>query len=306
MNAMSQDVNYIPYYQLVNKAKIAKCQQNYDSALACYTEAFAMVDYILIDDLRSFTQCAVAAHKDSLVYFVMQRCNQQTIFLGTIFPKDSSCEQYRQTEQWNTCMAYEKENQETYMEKFFTTPAAIVKILDSLKVSDQAVRDWNWFSWTFRNSKLYKKRMREWAIVDSCNQRVLDEMIQKYGFPNERIGCPNNYNFYRGNGGIVFVHYRDTNFFRNVEFKALLEGELSPDCYASKASAVASIFKWEKLQYTYDYSKRKAKRMAPQEKAQVDRNRYEIGLPSMEEKNIIKYCDIREFFAEPMEKEKQQ
>lgn len=249
-----------------------------------------MVDYILIDDLRSFTQCAVAIHNDSLAYFAMKQCNKQTIFLGTIFPEDSSCEKYKATEQWNTCTAYEKENQEIYTKKFLTTPATILKILDSLKVSDQAVRNrWTWYRRTFRNSKKTKTLLREWRIVDSSNQRVVDEMIQKYGFPNERIGCLNNYSFYRGGGGMVLVHYDDTNFFRNVEYKALLEGKLSPECYARRANRMATIFNWNKLQYTYYYSNRRFKRMTLQEKAQVNKNRYEIGLPSVEEEIVIQY-----------------
>ncbi len=293
---MSQDVNYIPYYRLVNKAKLAKCQQNYDSALVYYAKAFEMVDYILFNDLCDFTKCAIATHKDSLVYFAMQRCNIQNIFVGFIIPSDSACEKYKQTEYWNTCTAYEKENEEIYIEKFITTPAAIVKILDSLSVSDVAVRrNWTWYCSTFRKSKLSKKRKREWRVADSCNQRVVDEMIQKYGFPNERIGCPNNYHFYLWGSGLVFVHYDDTNFFRNVEYKALLEGKLSPECYADRAQRMASIFKWDKLQYTYYTSKRNYKRMTPQEKEQIDKNRYAIGLPSVEEEKKIRQYNYQEY-----------
>ncbi len=293
-NAESQEVNYIPYYRLINKATIARYQHNCDSALIYYQEAFEMVDYILFDDLYNFTQCAVAANKDSLVYFAMEQCKKQTIFVGSILPEDSSCKKYKQTNLWNTCIAYEQQNYDRYIEKFITTPASIKKILDSLEISDQIVRNnWTWYCRTFPNSKLAKKRHREWAITDSCNQRVVDEMIKKYGFPNERTGLPNDYTFIRGGSGIVLVHYDDSNFFRNVEYKALIDGKLSPDCYASRAMRMASFFK-DKWRYTYYYSKRKGKRMTPQEKAQVDKNRYEIGMLSVADEEMIKQINRQE------------
>ncbi len=293
-NAESQEVNYIPYYRLINKAKIAMCQQNYDSALTYYDRAFAMVDYILIDDLRDFTECAITLNDDNLVYFAMRQCNLQTIPVTFIIPSFSVYKKYNNTKQWNDCMVYEKQNQDIYMAKYNNNP--VKKILDSLEVSDQAVRNnWTRYCRTFPKSKLSKKRKREWTIVDSCNRLVLDEMIQKYGFPNERTGFPNDYHFIHGGSGIVLVHYDDTNFFRNIEYKALLEGKLSPSCYASRVERIASIYKWDKLQHTYSYSKRKGKKMSPQEKEQVDKNRYEIGMLSVAEEKMIIQWNNQEF-----------
>jgi hypothetical protein len=285
-DTISQNVNYIPYYKWLCKARIAHyCQNNCDSAIDYYTRAFEMVDYILINDLRDFTQCAIDIDNDSLVFFAMERCNKQTIPLAFIFPSDSISEKYKNTDQWNTCMSYEKQNHEIYTKKYH---CPYKRVLDSLRVKDQKVRkEWTCFCRIFHNSKIAKKRMREWFITDSCNQRVVDDMIQKYGFPNERIGCPNDYLFYQGGGGVVLIHYDNIDFFRNVEYKALLEGKLAPECYARRAARMATIFEWDKLQYTYSYSKRRGKKMTLQEKEQVDKNRYEIGLPSVEDERII-------------------
>ncbi len=299
LNAMSQDVNYIPYYQSVNKAKLAKCQQNYDSALVYYAKAFEMVDYILIEDLHHFSQCAMTAHKDSLVYFAMERCNKQTIPIAYIIPSDSAYQKYSKTEQWKTCMAYETQNWDAYTiyKKDYSSPAK--KILDSLYFVGLDVRRkmGTWYCQAFRKSKLAKKRLQELIIVYDSIQRVVDAVIQKYGFPNERIGCPNTYISYYG--GWVLFHYDDIDFFRNVEYKALLEGKLSPDSYALKADdRISGIYKWDKQKYTY------SKKMTLQEKAQVNKNRYEIGLPSVEEAAIIRQCNNRESQEYQKHKEK--
>ncbi len=290
-NAESQEVNYIPYYRLINKAKIARCQQNCDSALIYYQEAFKMVDYILLDDLRGFTKCAVTANNDSLVYFAMKQCKKQTIPVSFIIPTNSAYKKYKNTKQWNTCLAYEKENQDIYTEKYFNPSK---KILDSLFISSSDVirKKGTWYCRTFYKSKLSQKRLQELIIVFKSNQCVVDEVIQKYGFPNERTGCPNNYLSYYG--GYILQHYDDTNFFRNVEYKALLEGKLSPNSYADKAERMASIYKWDKQQHTYSYSKRKGKKMSPLEKEQVDKNRYEIGMLSVADEEMIKQINRQE------------
>ena len=288
VNIMAQNINYIPYYHLVNRANLVKCTDaNCDSAIMYYSQAFEMVDYILLEDLRNFTQCAAELGKDSLVYYTMDKCIEQTVYLSYVFYSDSLFDTYKNTEKWKECYTIEQENIEKYKEKQ-AIGVLYKKVLDSLMVSDQAIRNKaNWFYRTFPNSKRAKKMHREWTIIDSCNQIVLDEMIEKYDFPNEQHGLWNNPLFIRGGGGIVFVHYDDTNFLRNIEYKALLEGKLSPDYYADRINRIAIIFNWDKTNYTYYYTKK----MTLQEKEQVNRNRHAIGLLSVEEENKIIQCN---------------
>ena len=281
----SQEVNYIPYYHSVNKAKLAICRENGDSAILYYQQAFEMVDYILLEDLRNFTQCAAELGKDSLVYYTMDKCIAQTIYLSYVFSSDSLFDKYKNTEKWKECYTIEQENIEKHKEKQ-AIGVLYKKVLDSLMVSDQAIRNkMNCFYWTFPNSKRAKKINRECRIIDSCNQVVLDEMIEKYDFPNERHGLWNNLRFIKG--GIVFVHYDDTNFLRNIEYKALLEGKLSPDYYADRANRIALLFNLNRIDYRYSY----IKKMTLQEKEQVNRNRQAIGLLSVEEENKIIQCN---------------
>jgi len=284
-NTVGQKVNYIPYYHLVNRAKLVKCvNADCDSAIVYYLQAFEMVDYILREDLQYFTQCAAMLEKDSLVYSAMDRCIAQTIYLSAIFTSNSLFDKYKNTKKWNECYAIEQENIEKYKEKYYNSPHK--KILDSLVISDQEVRNKaNWFYWTFPNTKKARKLRERWHIIDSCNRLVVDKMIEKYDFPNERNGCFNDYIFLKS--GVVLTHYRDTNFLRNIEYKALTEGKLSPDCYARKAKQTAYVLKLPSLDYTYCYQKE----MTAQEKEQVNKNRYEIGLPSIEEENLIIQCN---------------
>ena len=216
----------------------------------------------------------------------MDKCIEQTIHLNSIFRFYTILDKYKNTEKWNECVAKQQENIEKYIEKFHNSPHK--RILDSLLVSDQEVRKQGYHYWQFPNSKKSQKI----RIIDSCNQLVLDEMIEKYDYPNERNGMINNPHFIIGGGGAVLIHYSDTIFLRNVEYKALIEGKLSPDYYAMKARQLA-YYKYKNLpilDYTYHYTKK----MTPQEKEQVNKNRHEIGLPSVEEGEIIRQCVISE------------
>ena len=283
---LSQEVNYIPYYHLTNRANLVRCTDaNCDSAIVYYLQAFEMVDYVLLEDLQNFTQCAAELGKDSLVYFAMDKCIAQTVPLSFVFSSDSLFDKYKDTEKWKKSYAMEQENIEKYKEKY-AIGVLYRKVLDSLSVSDQYIRKKaSWFCRTFPNSRKAKKIYREWKIIDSCNQIVLDEMIEKYDFPSEQYYLRNSP--LHINGGVVLIHYDDTNFLRNVEYKALLEGKLSPDYYAMRASRIALLFNWDKTDYTYHYTKK----MTLQEKEQVNRNRHAIGLLSVEEENKIIQCN---------------
>jgi hypothetical protein len=291
INVISQNINYIPYYHLVNRAKFVKCvDNNYDSAIVYYLQAFGMVDYILLEDLRNFTQCAALTKHDSLVYYAMDKCIIQTVYLDAIFHyfPYSLIDHYKNTEKGKEYYAIEQKNVEKYKEKYYNSPHK--KILDSLVISDQEVRNKaNWFYWTFPNTKKARKLRERWHIIDSCNRLVIDKMIEKYDFPNERNGCFNDYIFLKS--GVVLTHYRDTNFLHNIEYKALIEGKLSPDCYARKAGQTTCGLKLPSWDYTYCYRKE----MTTEEKEQVNKNRYEIGLPSVEEENLIIQCNRIEY-----------
>jgi hypothetical protein len=277
--AFSQEINYIPYYQLVNKAKIAQCQNKCDSAIAYYLQAFERVDYILVDDLHDFVRCAALEEKDSLIYWIMDKCVEQIVPLSFVFCWDTLLTRYENTEKWQMCFVHEQATIDKYKEKY---NCPYRKIIDSLVVSDQEVRNkWNWFCRMFPKSKMAKKRHQQWWTVDSSNRVVIDELVKKYDYPNERNGCTNHPCHQAGM--IVIFHYDDTNFFFAVEHKALIEGKFSPDCYARKARRVAIIFNLPLVNYTYRYRKK----MTTEEKMQVDKNRYEIGLPSIEEEKII-------------------
>ena len=296
INAMCQTINYIPYYHLVNRAKLVECiDANYDSAIVYYSQAFAIVDYVLAEQLRDFIRCAIMLENDNLVYFAMDKCIEQTVPLSTLFhfTSDSLVDKYKNTEEGRKYYTVEQENKEKYIEKYINPPHK--KILDSLSVSDITVRKkWrkgSFFYRRFPNSKKTQELLREWKIVDSCNRLVLDEMIKKYDFPNERNGLFNNPNFIIGGGGIVLVHYDDSVFFKDIEYKMLIEGKLFPDYYAFRAHRIVSIYNLPKTDYTFFYSERQSKKMTTEEKAQVDKNRYRIGLPSVEEEIIIKQCN---------------
>jgi hypothetical protein len=290
----SQEVNYISYYHLVNKAKIAQCQNNYDSAISYYLQAFKLVDYILQDDMRNFSYCAAIEEKDSLIYFAMEQCIKQIIPLSFIFVADSIFDKYKHTNKWQWCMEQEQANAEKYKEK---CSCPYTKVLDSLLISDQRVRNrWNWFCRIFPKSRIAQKRLQEWWLVDSSNRVVIDELVAKYDYPNERNGCVNHYLL--DVRLIVLYHYGDTNFFYNIESKALIEGKMSPSYYADKARRISRIFNIPELKYTYH------KEMTEKEKTQVDKNRYGIGLPSIEEAKLMYQCNREKYLKSKKDKKK--
>jgi hypothetical protein len=291
----SQEINYIPYYHLINKAKIAQCQNNYDSSISYYLQAFKLVDYILQEDMKNFALCAALEGKDSLIYFIMEQCAKQIIPLDFIFTTDSIFDTYRQTDKWQWSMEEEKANAEKYKEK---CNCPHTKVLDSLLISDQKVRNkWNWFCRIFPKSRIAKKRLQEWRFVDSSNRVIIDRLIAKYDYPNERNGCINNYLF--NTGMVVIYHYDDTNFLYNVEYKALIEGKMSPSYYARKAHRAGLGLNIPELRYVY------RKEMTEKEKTQIDKNRYGVGLPSIQEAKLINLCRYEKYLKSKKKNKKQ-
>jgi hypothetical protein len=273
-----QKNNYISYYHAINKADLVRCQQNYDSALIYYWQAFQIVDYILINDLRNFSKCAFIEKKDSLIYFVMEQCVKQTIPLNIIFGIDTIFNQYKYTDKWKWCMEQEEVNIEKYHEKF---SCPYQKIMDSLLIEDQKIRSIAW--------RLSKKRRHKALEIEYANRRTIDELIAKYDYPNERNGLSNQSCIW---GPIVVIfHYDDTLFFQNIEYKALIEGKLTPYCYARKALRVAVVNNIPFPRYRYEYSSK----MTIEEKAQIDKNRHEIGLPSIEDEKLINQCNYKKY-----------
>ncbi|MDR1181866.1 MAG: hypothetical protein LBL13_07805 [Bacteroidales bacterium] len=274
----SQEINYIPYYQAINKANLSRCRQNYDSALIYYGQAFQIVDYILMDDLRNFAKCATIEKKDSLIYFAMEQCIKQIVPLNYIFESDTIFEQYQQTDKWQYYMEQEKKNIEMYHEKY---SCPYKKVMDSLRIEDQKIRTLAW--------RLTKKRRQKASEIEYSNRRAIDELIAKYDYPNERNGLFNQSCLWAPM--IVIFHYHDTVFFQNTEYKAYIEGKLTPYCFSKKAQRVVVFNNLPFPRYRYEYSPN----MTEEEKAQVDKNRYEIGLPSIEEERIINQCNDMEY-----------
>lgn len=125
--------------------------------------------------------------------------------------------------------------------------------------------------------------MHKWNLTDSTVINDLLILIQKYGFPGERlVGV---YAYHRAS--IIFLHYdtdQDNKVLQPILDEALSKGDIFPADYAHIVDRRLSMYgkkpKYFEVPFGYD-------NLSQQEKDDVDKERQLIGLPAVKDSRLV-------------------
>ena len=250
--------NYIEYYNLINKAKEYNKNDKIDSSLIVIKEAFKLVDYIHIDNLK-FAKKISKKNKDKDFYeYCQTKLNNQKKLINI----------------------------------------SLKEKIDSLGKKDQNIRDRKHlkardyyykckYDTTFdcNNEKFTKseKILKEWWLTDSLNIVELKKIIKIYGYPGEKlVGKESNLS-----ANIILLHYdKDTanHIMGDILNNALINGNIQPRMYARIIDR--HLMSAGKPQKYYAIPTPWVE-MSEMERKDYNKNRYAIGMKGLQ-KMIIK------------------
>jgi len=250
--------DYIKYYQLINKVKQDQNNKQNDSLTIFLKQAFELVDYVHIDNLK-FGKRIAKKHKDDIF---LNYCENQ--------------------------LSKSKNNIDLILKSK----------LDSVGEEDQRVRGRKYFKAKDYYSKcIYdttficnekkrlksKKLMEEWWRIDSCNIKFIKDVISKFGYPSEKlVGKQTN-----SIVSVIVLHYdKDTSNHIMGEhlYIALQEGLISPKMYAWIIDRHLMAAGKNQLYYSIPFP---WENISKEQKLRYNQNRYSIGLKSLDELKII-------------------
>ena len=267
-NGFSQQ-NYIPYYQLKNKAEVAICQDKYEDALDYYKQAFRLVDFPLRKELINSLICALLVGDTAYIYDTLTLFSGR-IGLGRILNKPymlpyletKSWQQFAQQAEINKSIEDESINKE------------YIRILDSLDKEDQKPRKW---------IIVKPIRKRKIAFVDSLNYIAIKQLIAKWDYPNERNTGYKHIQI----SPMCIWHNTDTTFV-NYEYQMMTQGKMTPELYVRKYIYTINSGRNKHLNLEDKYHLFTYKNLTTEELKKVNQNRSAIGYPTTEEWDIIR------------------
>lgn len=200
--------DYIDYHLKTYQARKLAYEQKLDSALILYKQAFNLVNYIHLNNLKTANKIAKKVKDKSFDKFTSDKIKN-----------------------YNTQSNFNNNYQ---------------KIIDSIAVEDQKVRGDKYdrarqVYYEYKSDSLSNKTtddfiqaqklMNEWFHVDSMNIKRLLTLITTYGYPSEKLVGVEGYR----KAFIVLLHFdtdQDNSILKPIIDKALFNGDIAPDDYA--------------------------------------------------------------------------
>ncbi len=256
-NSHSQN-DYLPYYQLINKVKIRQAAGQHDSLTLFLKQAFDLVAYVHVEDLRlgkriakqvgdnellAYCELALREAKDNLDQSLQAK-------LDSAGKEDQRVRSRKYVKARDYCKRYQTDSSFNYQEK------------------------------TLAKSK---RLMEEWRRVDSGNVELIKQVISSHGFPSEKmVGAATNFMV-----SIILLHY-DEDTANHVMGEsltvALREGAIRPRGYARIMDRHLLNAGKPQLFYSIPIN---WTGMTEEERMEYNRNRLSIGLNPLEEMNIV-------------------
>ena len=266
--------NYIDYYHLIRESKKHSKLNDPNRALEVFDLATKKVQYVHI---RNYIYAAFEAKKIGSCELALQYLSKAIIqgynhdaphlteeeFLSNFF--DCSTESKTNQDLKNSLLSMLKNPNRTINIKLKET-------LDSLFIVDQKVR-------VESNSSDYMKE------VNSSNILLLIKLIEKYGFPDERlVGTYTAENIF-----YVLLHFDSDH--NNVILKDILEdalkrGQITPQNYAWLIDRRLAWGPDRKDPYYYQMPTKKITDLTEEEIKEIDTRRSQIGLKPLSEVDI--------------------
>lgn len=200
--------DYINYHLKTYQARKLAYEKKLDSALILYKQAFNLVNYIHLNNLKTANKIAKKVKDKSFDKFTSDKIKN-----------------------YNTQSNFNNNYQ---------------KIIDSIAIEDQKVRGDKYgrarqVYYEYKSDSLSNKTadefiqaqklMNEWFHVDSMNIKRLLSLITAYGYPSEKLVGVEGYR----KAFIVLLHFdtdQNNSILQPIIDKALFNGDIAPDDYA--------------------------------------------------------------------------
>ncbi len=249
--------DYIQYYQLINKVKKYQANNKNDSLTIFLKQAFEMVDYVHIENLKLARRIAKKQHDRELLNYSKKalKSSKDNINLNLKAKLDS----------------VGKEDQRVRGRKYYNAKKYYAKCLYDTT-----------FNYDEKKRLKSKELMEEWWRVDSSNAEFVKKVILKYGFPSEKIvGQETN-----SMVSIILLHYdKDTaNHIMGESLEiALKEGSITPIMYAWIIDRHLMNAGKEQKYYMIPTHWEK---MTNKKRIEYNKNRFSIGLKTLDDIKI--------------------
>jgi hypothetical protein len=273
---------YPKYYHLIREAKIASKDGNSREALLKFAKAVKTVKYVhthnwvwAAKEAKRAGECKLALKYLKLAF--SQGYDEETYlsvgkpYFNEIPSIKALLDAFRECPEFNN--SYESKLlalKKSYDDKFDNN---LKQYLDSLYKEDQRVRGSN-------------ISQAERIFVDSSNVYALKQVINKYGYPGEKlVGAETAAKIF-----FVLLHYDqdvDNALMKSVLLSALHEGDLNPQGYAWIVDRRLYWGPNKRDPYYFQIPTKKISILSDSEREEIDKRRYLIGLKPLAEMDVI-------------------
>ena len=287
INDINAQVDYTKsYYNLVNQAEIKIIEDNYNEAVDLYLKAFKTVPNGFVRDYYNATVCAIKIAKYDTTFFLLDSLVTKGVG-KSIFTTYSVFNPLKKKPKWQLFLSNFDKNRQVFLNK---KNVELERILKGIQYSDQEFR---------AKPNSYQEYTDTIKKIDKNNVRILKQLIEKYGFPNERLIGRENPKEDNIPSFIVFFHQcqkmsenREDYDFTSIQIEAVKKGELDPHFLAKwltlQAKPENNLGGWGICQINSPNGKKSSfvvVKTTPQQKEDINKKRLVYGLETLEEFN---------------------
>ncbi len=304
INAVNAQVDYTKFYHnLINQAEIKIVEDEYNEALDLYLKAFKAVPHAFVKDYYNATVCAIKIQKFDTSFVLMD----SLVIKGvnkSIFTTFSIFNALKNKPQWQAFLLNFEKSHQLFLNK---KNVQLERILKGIQYSDQEFR---------AKPNSYQEYSDTIKKIDKNNVRLLKNLIEKYGFPNENLIGRENPMEDNIPSFIVFFHQcqkmsqnTEDYDFTSIQIEAVKKGELDPHFLAEwlshQAKPETDLRGWGIFQITTPSGKKSpfaVMKTSLQQKEDINKKRVAFGLETIAEFNrkaifALKETDKTKIFA---------
>ena len=275
--------NYLPYYQIVSDAENEIVEGDFKQALSLYEQAFESVAKPFGKDYFNAALCAARIKNDQMALLCIEKLMEKGVKLKRI--KRKSFRYLYKTPGWKKLK--KKECKLAFNEELLAE-------LEALEKKDQAIR----------KAKYGYPASDTISYVDRQNMIRFKEILNTYGYPDEKLIGLNYPQYYRPPHYILVRHHYQNQFgdLSEILYQSVVEGKLSPRVFAEWEDKKSN---WEENRDTYGTvaifvveKKDVVPEITPGEIDRLNKNRHRLGLEnwSAYQKKIAFQEEQDEFF----------
>lgn len=262
-NNLDKKESYPEYYHLIRQAKRAATEGENHLALQKFEKASNLVSYTHTKNFRwaSFIAIKINDCEKALAYY-RKAVEQGFEFFKWDYSQFKNCPNWSRQFEQELFASINSFSQKESMQ--------LSKLIDSLYSEDQ------------KRGSIPTKEIRE---IDSLNILKIRDLIDKYGFPDERLVGEES----AKNAFLIMLHFDEDKGNKVLEpilNDALYNGKISPENYGWIVDRRLNWSDEKKEPWYYEMPTKSFFDLTEDQKILIDKRRFEIGLKPLDEINI--------------------